>query len=400
MGFKKKYVYLKKRYVVLFTIIDFIGSLFCFLFRSVKKTETESPRDPKNILVVELANIGDVLAVTPCLRLLKKKFQGVNVCCLVSPLCRDLLVGNPNVDEIIVFENSWFTDKRKLFPLKDYIRLAGKIRSFKFDLGIDMRGDVRVILLMGIAGVRYKVGYGITGGGFFLNKEVDFDVKSRQDVHQADHNLNLIRNIEGGRKLDDKDYSDKRFDIFYSEEDINKVNKLLEENGVSSDDRLIAVHPGGRLQAKRWPVENFSRLIDLIIEREKVKVVLVGGEEEEGLEDSVLDSCRRKESLVSFVGKTNLNEIAFLISKCRMFIGNDTGVMHIAEAVGTPAVVIWGGHSKPSHWSPLNSNSVVIHRQVDCEPCGLDMCGDLKCLKQISVSEVFNLIEHKLRNAK
>jgi len=378
----QKYVYKKKRYVVLFSIIDLIGNLFSWVPKRLKRVGEDG--EIKKIAVFELAHLGDLLALTPALRLLKEKFPRASVTVCVSPWCREAIAGNPDVDEVIVYRASWFDRlSKRPFSLSETAVFLRHMRRQRFDLGIDPRGDFRNVLLMWLGNIKRRVGYGFAGGGFLLTQVKPFEVARRQDRHQADHNIDLINSIRGGRTVDHKD---RGYRISFSKDDRDYADSLLKQEKISEKDLLIAIHPGGALPTKRWPLEKFASLIDAVVKRHDAKVVLVGGGEEGELAGR-LKKLARKE-FIDAIGKTNTHQLAALLKRCSVFVGGDSGVMHVATALKVPIVAIWGGHNKPSHWQPISGKNVIIHKEVDCGPCGLSRCDDLKCLGLITVEEV------------
>lgn len=381
----RRYVYVKKRYIFLFTIVDFLGSLVFKIWRFFKPPAKNI--EIKRIVVLELAHIGDVVAIIPALRMLRKKFPESFISVVVGPWARGVLSGNPDISEIVT-HRAWGFDRASKSPLfAEAISLIKFLRAGSFDLGIDTRGDFRAILLMWLGKVKKIIGYGFSGGAFLLSEVVPFDVSRRQDKHQAEHNLDLIASIKEGKRCEERDLSLK---IFFSEEDSLYINKFLQDKGVSSKDFLIATHLGAGLPTKRWPVERFSQLIEKILERYDVKIILVGAKQEADLAKEIkLEEPLR---LINFIGKTTIKQLAALLKRCNLFVGADSGVMHIAASQNTPIVAIWGGQNKPEHWRPLADEVTIIRKAVSCGPCGLKQCRDLKCLKAITVQEVLEAI--------
>lgn len=353
----KRYVYVKKRYIFLFSLTDAIGYFIRAVFRTVIPFSSNTLSDVKKIVVIELAHLGDVLAATPAMRLLRKKFPDARITCVVSPWGKDIVSGNPDIDEIIVYRASWFDRlDKKPFSLMETLAFIKQLRRQRFDLGIDMRGDVRVIFLMWLGKIKYRIGYGFTGGGFLLSKAVPFDARKRQDTHQIDHDINLIRAIDFGRQMD---AIDRKMLVFFSEQDKAYIEGYLEENSISAEDFLIAVHSGAGLAVKCWPVEKFRLLIGQLFEKYRVKIILVGGPHELGYAHA-LDT----KGIVNAIGYTSIKQLAALLKRSQLFIGADSGLMHIASALGTPIVAIWSGQGKPSLWTPLSEKNIIIDKPL------------------------------------
>lgn len=385
----RRYIYVKRRYIFLFSIIDFLGSIIFSLGRFFFKQKKESKI--KKILVLELAHIGDVVAIIPAIRLLRKRFPESSITVAVSPWAKEVLTGNPDIDEIVIYRASWFDRVNNSFSLAQTRSFIKFLRKSDFDLGIDIRGDSGVILLMWLGKIKKRIGYAFAGGAFLLTDVMPFNVAGRQDKHQMEHNVNLITSIKEGIRCGDKDLTLK---IFFSDTDISYVDKLFKESGVTQDDSLIAIHLGAGFPAKRWPIERFSRLIEKIFKQGNAKIILVGKEEEITLAKSL--GLSENPRLINAIGKTNIKQLAALLKRCNLFVGADSGVMHIAATQNTPIVAIWGGQNKPTHWKPLTDTATVIYKEVDCSPCGLRKCKTLKCLRNISVEEVLEAVGKQL----
>lgn len=376
----KRYVYVKRRYVFLFALVDALGYFIRGIFNAVFPIAYDLSGQIKKIAVIELAHLGDVLVATPAIRLLKKKFPDASITCVLSPWSEDIISGNPDIDEIIIYRASWFDRiDKKPFSLKETASFIRQLRQKRFDLGIDMRGDVRVIFLMWLAGIKYRVGYAFTGGGFLLSNAVLFDAGKRQGTHQIDHNINLIKAIDFGK---DVQSLDRRMTVSFSESDKSYIEGYLKANAVVTGDFLIAVHPGAGLAAKRWPSERFNLLIDRILEGHRVKIALVGGPHEADLTKRF--SARMRADVVNTIGSTTIKQLAALLKRCSLFIGADSGLMHVASAMEIPMVIIWSGNAKTTLWGPLSQGAVVID----------------KLLEDISVGDVMDAVSKQIGRLK
>lgn len=381
----KRYIYKKKKYIFLAYLLDSLGFLLYKPFSFFKK----QPLDIKieKIVVIELAHIGDVLAITPALNALRKKFPESSITVVVAPWAQDILAGNPDVDKVLVYGTPWFERAKKAsFSFSEAINFIKLLRSNNFDVGIDLRGDIRNIFFMRLGGVKKRIGYAFSAGGFLLTDVIPFDVKRRQDKHQIEHNINFVSQIKEGKPYRE---SETALRLFLSEEDIRYADKIFNDNSITADDFLIAVHPGAGTATKRWLPERFSLLIEEILKKYKVKIILVGGLADKDL----LKLPEAGKNFIDLTGKTSIKQLAALLRRCNLFIGGDSGVMHVAQAQNVPIIAIWGGQNKPSHWRPLADTAIIIHKEVSCSPCGLIECKTLKCLKNISVDDVLEAIE-------
>jgi len=375
----RRYAYVKKRYTFLFCLIDTAGYFIRAIFKTILPPKEGPAVDIKRIVVIELAHLGDALVTTPAIRLLRNKFPNAHIAMVVSPWSKDIITGNPDIDEVILYRASWFDRiEKKHFSLKETLLFVRRLRGANFDLGIDMRCDIRVVLLMWLGKVKYRVGYGFTGGGFLLSQVVPFDIEKRQAKHQIDHNINLVKSIGLGRKVDS---ADRKMALYFSGADKGHIEEYLKANSITEEDFLIAIHPGAGLPSKCWPAEKFDLLIDKISKQYKAKIILVGGPDEVHLAEKIAASRRVK--VINAIGHTSLKQLMALLKICHLFIGGDSGLMHIASAAETPIVAIWSGKSKPSLWEPLSEQTVIID----------------KPLKDISVEDVLDGVLKQLKRS-
>ena len=167
-----KYVFKKRYLVFLASLFDFFGGLFTLPIRVFWRS---SPGNVGSILIIRLDHLGGVVCSVPVPENLKNHYVGSRVTCLVSGQTKEIFMNNQYVDEVISYDASWFDRSQdNPFELRSFFRLAAQLRKYKYDLGIDLRGDLRHILLMVLAGVKFRVGYGVTGGGFLLHRSAEY----------------------------------------------------------------------------------------------------------------------------------------------------------------------------------------------------------------------------------
>jgi len=172
-------------------------------------------------------------------------------------------------------------------------------------------------------------------------------------------------------------------------ENYKQVQKLLHSQ--IEDEQLIAIAHGTNMQAKKWELENFKELMKLLNKSyENLTFVLVGGKEDFNEGEKLREEI---ENCINLAGKTSIIESAVLLEKCDLFIGNDTGTMHLASVMGTPVIGIFSARDNPGKWEPYGENNITLRKEVKCEGCMLVECiyEDKKCIKMIDVNDVFNV---------
>ena len=170
---------------------------------------------------------------------------------------------------------------------------------------------------------------------------------------------------------------------------MKKANLLL--SSLSNSPCIFAIGPGSKMPSKKWPIENYSKIIDKILGFDKNFSVIIIGGKEDSVEGDLITKSIGSKRLISLAGKTTIGESAAVLSKTEMYIGNDTGTMHLASAMDIKCLGIFASRANPGRWEPFGENNKILRKELDCSGCNLEICNnDNQCLKDITVQEVFN----------
>ena len=336
----------------------------------------------KNILVVVgFPGLGDLLVAIPVFRALKETFPGARLCLTLRGQQRQLevLKGNPYINEIILFNK-----KGKGFDLFSSLKLLKDWRKEYFDVIVILHHARRYALLSWLAEGKIRLGYNTKGWRFFLNN-VYF---ARPFQHETENLLEVIKPL--GVRTENLD-----LEIWLKDDEKRKVNTWLRERDISD---FLVIHPAGGWWGRRWPQENYAKLADFVIKNFSVKVIFTGdaGEKEE------IERIARlmNEKPIIAAGALTLRELACLFEKAKLFIGTDTGAMHIASAVHLPALVMFGPQD-PRRWAPKNKSTQIIYKHLDCSPCPQRCRWNRNvCMEKIRVEEVIEKTGKMMRNLK
>ncbi len=338
----------------------------------------------QRILLIRLRNIGDVLLTVPAIRAFREAFPKAYIAALVNKGTEEMLTGNPLLNEVLTFDPRW-----KKLPFGQRIaREAGFLREVRqrhFDLALNLTEGDRGAFLSFFSGARYRVGLFNQDSSLWWKKRI-----FHQLVRIPDWKAHVVEQILEFPRTLGLQPKDKRLALFYSAADDERILRLLEEERVSPEDTLVHIHPTSRWLFKCWRDEGVARVIDGLQGTGQVRVVLTSGEEKKELDkiDSILKLCQSRPA--NLAGKTTLKQLAALSRRCKFFIGVDTAPMHIAAAVGTPVIALFGP-SGEFNWGPWGDGHVVIKKDMECRPCGKDGCQGSKrsrCLEEISEEEV------------
>ncbi len=337
------------------------------------------PQGVRKILVVRLDHIGDVLYSLPVLPALKALYPQARLSFLVGPWARDLLLHNPHLDEVLVWDCPWM--RRGVSKgMKGTLRFMRELRRHDFDLALELRGDLRHILLLWLARVSFRTGYAVTGGGFLLNQELAHPV----GIHQVERNLEVLRALGAQASFQEPK-------LYLSQAERTEAAAFLKELGVREGELLVGVHPGAGYPTKRWGADRFALLIRGLTGELSARVLLFGSSGEKALAEEILggvgvDGISSRP--INLVGRTNLRQFMALAERCDLFIGNDSGPGHLAASLGTTFIGIFSGTNRVEEWGPRGRGGVVLRAEVDCAPCELTHCDDLTCLERVTVEQV------------
>ena len=299
-------------------------------------------REVRNILVMEPWYIGDVVLATPALRALRAKFPNARISLLGKKHAEELLRHSGLVDEVIVFDIPWTAKQSKYSPSR-YDRnaihdLLGTLRSREFDLTVDARMDLRSNYLTWLTRAPRRVGYDFGGGSFFLTDAVPADPDR---LHRVDDWIALLKPLE----------IEGRFEplLRVSLEEKEWAGKVLARHGIGEADAVVAIHGGASDARRRWAPEKFEHVADALAQRYGVKIVWL-------LDPETPD---REVTIASAVLRTSLREMMAIFSRCTVVLCNDSGPMHIADALDVRVVAVFLT-GNPAWHRPYRQNQEVV----------------------------------------
>jgi heptosyltransferase-2 len=316
--------------------------------------------------------VGDVVHSLPALSAIRTHFVEAELTAIARGEAGTLLHGCPFVDKIESYGAG-----RSLLGIG---QTAAGLRKGDFDLGIVLTNSFEGAFLFFLAGIRHRVGYATDGRRWLLSDPIDCPLSTKR-LHQAEYYLAMLSKI-GIRTRG------PTAKLRLEQSERQKVRERLVKAGWFPRRRLFALCPGaGSGSAKRWPMARFVSLAERLAANLGGQVIFLGGPTERELGRFVDE--RGSERLVNFIGKTTLREAMALIDACELVVSNDSGLLHIAGALGVPVVALFGP-TDPERTGPRSSPSVVLRRGVECSPCELHECPiDHRCMDQLAVDEVY-----------
>ncbi len=355
------------------------------------------------ILVVRLREIGDVVFTTPALGALRARFPGASLTYLVEPPSSAVLAGHPHVDELIVVPpRGRSASPLRLSTLKAERALIARLRAARFDLAIDFHGGPRASILTWLSGARVRIGYTVVGRSWMYTTQVDRPrgLRPRHSVvNQWD--LLLPLGIEPPSP-------DTHPVTMVADPDIARaVTDRLKAAGVSADHRIVVMHVSAGNPFRRWPIASFAALASgLAVPDARRRVIITSGPSERDAADQVIAAARAqlpdpaRERIVA-CGEFSLAELRALVDRAALFIGGDSGPLHIASTSQVPIVGLYGPTlpARSAPWRPQRWTAVAVEAgALPCRPCAQRVCepGDFRCLGGIGPDEVQRAAERAL----
>ena len=348
----------------------------------------------QRILVLRLSAVGDVIRTLPAVKALKEHAPSSSITWIVEEPSRALLESQPEVDEVILFPRKrWAKGIKSLRGIRGTI---GEMRGFvkdlrrrKFDVALDFHGILKSGVLSFLSGSPKRIGYNPRstkeGNFFFSNVKVKLPPKR---ISRFKRNLVLLKGM--GMEVKESKYS-----LHIPREDREYIGSFFKASSASLHRPLIAIHPGTSPKAlfKRWMPDRYAQLADRLVRELNASVLFTWGEGE--LE--WVEGIRKEMKEPSLLGpKTeSLTQLGEVYRQCNLYIGGDTGPMHIASLMRIPAVVIYGP-TDPIENEPFG-NHFKVRKETGCNPCHKYSCKELICIKAISADEVFKATKEILR---
>jgi heptosyltransferase-3 len=339
----------------------------------------------RRVLVVRLRSIGDAVLATPALNALRRFLPEAQIDLLLEDWIAPLFEGHPDVDSVIVVRRRCLLSR---------IQVAARLRRSRYDVAFNLHGGTTATFLTRLSGARHRVGYARYQYARLHNHAAPDACRlwGRSDVHSVEEQLALV----GFTGVPVRDRPPTRLCV--SPRASASIAACLRDRRLGESPRLALIHPAAAFDTKRWHAAGFARVVEHVRRRGlEVVIVVAAGE------DRIVDAIRR-ETRFSFhdLSDLSLPEVAALSARSLLFVGNDSGIAHIAAAMRTPVVVVFGS-SNVSHWRPWSQapSAVVLHK-MPCQPCPGYTCSGpepLGCIRNITAESVLEAIDRVLDEA-
>ncbi len=331
-----------------------------------------------NILVMKLSSVGDVVLVTASLRAIRQKYPNAKIFCLVGKESTKILQRCPYVDELMVYD-----DKQKDRPWWRLIKLASQLRQYQFDLLIDFQNNHKSHLLAFLSFPFKSCGYDNGKWGFLLTQPIK---NSRLDLPPVEHQFQILKQLG-------IEFQNDMLELWTSPRDKQYVKTLLDSEWLGNSPHMVGINIAAseKWPTKNWPLDHIAKLCDILAGK-NIRVLITGMEKDKEAARELLTLTKTKPAIV--VGKTDILQLAELIKKCKVYVTPDSAPLHVAAAVQTPFIALFGPTLSTRHLPPAK-NFAVIEKKPSCSPCYNSRCRIKThvCMTSITPEEVAQKIE-------
>lgn len=370
---------------------------FIRFYCSVKSNSIFSPRVVKKVLIFAYTGLGNFVMYTPAIRAIREFIPQANFTLFHGndTGCHEVISGSNLFDKYIIVRRNanWWTRIKWIY----------KVRKEKYNLIISEfhNNDLFMVLLTILSGSKYRLGY-ISSPGWKNDWDFVYNipVKMKKNQHEVERYMELAYALG----ISDQDINKSPF-IQIDSNDMEFAKKFLASRGVNNRHKIISVQFGTSpgMRWKQWDLDKYKELCNMILELPNTKIIMHGSPSEVDMINGVAIKMKNKPIIAA--GKTSVKQAAVIIKESDLLICNDSGLMHIAVAVGTPVVAIYGP-TDYTRTAPLGKSHTIIRKNLDCSPCfqldgaeRVENCPyGYKCLNYISVEEVFSVVTKRLMN--
>ena len=338
----------------------------------------EEALEVKRILIIKISAVGDCVLATPSIRAIRRKYPKAYIALLIGRVESQALKGCPYIDEMIIYDKEG-RDKGWL----RFFESAAEIRRYGFEEVVDLQNSSRSHLFAFLSAAPHRYGYRKGKYWFLLNKTIR---DSKGPLPPVDHQFRVLSMMG----IED---APKKLELWPAAADIESVKSMLDAEWVGENQTLIGINPSAspRWATKKWTAENFAKLCDLLGERE-MRAVLIGGRSEADADAGAEILSLVKSKPINLIGRTSLPELAALMKRFKCLVTSDSAPMHLAAAMETPFVALFGP-TDPERHLPPSENCAVVKRDLRCSPCYKPVCSDIRCMREITVEDVLKAID-------
>jgi lipopolysaccharide heptosyltransferase II len=349
-----------------------------------------------NILILSMTRMGDMIQTTPLIKGLRQRYPTAKITLLVTSDFAGAVPLIPEIDESIVVNLRQFDNQENwedLSWIKIYRYLEKSLEDIKnrnFDLLVNLSHSKFSALMVRYLGIKDVVGFYCNDFGNRMTGHPWMQYFSVEIFNRKYNEFNLAEIFSRSGGVDVKGRSIE----VVRPENQESVDTLIPEE-FQDGEILIGFQAGSSLEGRRWPVQSFASLADMLIKNLNARILIFGVESENEVAEDIVSMVQNKDKITNLAGKTNLNQLSGLLEKCSYLVTNDTGTMHLAAALGTKIVGLFFAHAHPYETAPFSPGHLIFQARISCAPCSYGVhCNNIVCVDKVHPQHLCSAIEN------
>ncbi|MZG54345.1 MAG: glycosyltransferase family 9 protein [Nitrospinae bacterium] len=357
----------------------------------------------KNILIISLTRMGDLIQTTPLIRGLREKYPGAKVSLMVSSDFAGAVSLIPGIDNSIIFNLRQFKDSDN-WEDKSWVKVyryleseLNQIRDDSYDLLVNLSHSRLSALMVHYLKVKNIIGFHCNSSGDRMTGHPWMQYFGTEPFNRSFNEFNLVEIFSRSGGID---LAGKEIQVLEQKEDFQEKEKGLENLKNTGDQLVIGFQIGSSLENRRWSTPSFAKLADLLTQQLNAQILLFGVESESPSAKELIGLVEEKSRITDLTGKTDLKQLAELLKGCDYLVTNDTGTMHLAAALKTKTIGLFFAHAHPFETAPFSSGHLVFQARISCAPCSYGVhCNNIVCIEKVLPEHILacvrNHIEYK-----
>ena len=355
----------------------------------------------KNILILNMTRMGDLIQTTPTITGLRKKYRDSNITLMVTKDFEEFSKNIPHINKRVVIDIKQFRDRKSLngflwIDLYRYLEsLLDELKINNYDLLINLSHSKLSAFMISYLGVNNVRGFGCDNNGDRITFDPWMQYFGTEPFNRRINPFNLVEIFTRGAGVTPEN---NPIHLIPSSIDTKILIKKF-SNSIKEGDLVIGMQAGSSIEGRRWSPKSFAILADGLIESLGAKLILFGVDSEKELGEQIVYFSKYKDELIDLTGRTNVDELSSLVKRCSYLITNDTGTMHIAAAVGTTVVGLFFAHAHPYETAPYSPGHVIFQARIECAPCSYGVeCNNIVCVHKVQPDHLLLMIQRHHAN--
>ena len=353
---------------------------------------------PRNILILSLTRMGDLIQTTPLIQGLRQKYPNSKITLMVSSDFENATSLIPDIDESITFNLRQF-EKLDNWEDESWVKIyryleskLNDIRSKSYDMLVNLSHSRFSALMVYYLKVKNVIGFHCNNSGDRMTGHPWMQYFGTEPFNRSFNEFNLVEifSRSGGIDPTGKEIQVTESKYYFSDDEF--VTTLFND---AKNNLIIGFQIGSSLENRRWSTASFAKLADLLVEKLNARIFLFGVASESKSAKEMMRLSNKKNSIIDLTGKTDLNQLAELLKGCSYLITNDTGTMHLSAALKTKVIGLFFAHAHPFETAPFSSGHLIFQARISCAPCSYGVqCNNIVCVEKVLPAHIFSFIDN------